>query len=154
MWVTPTSPKILLGHQSSSTLVGGRFFPMMETEYSRSMKAPFLVHPWPPLLCYVKDQWNLTHCFSISGESYCQTVEMCKKRLWRRKEWSGCLVQQRVLGDNSCWAPKSCFSLVLWFTVNLGHGSNGIFYSHSLKSKSSSLFVLRINRTRCSLCLV
>lgn len=102
---------------------------------------------WPPLLCYVKDQWNLTHCFSISGESYCQTAEMCKERLCRRKEWSGCLVKQQVLGDNSCWAPKSCFSLVL-FAVNVGHGSNAIFYSHSLKSKSSSLFVFRINKDK------
>lgn len=39
----PILPKILLGHQSSSTLVAGRFFPVMETECSRSMKTPFLV---------------------------------------------------------------------------------------------------------------
>lgn len=109
---------------------------------------------WTPLLCYVKDQWNLTHCFSISGESYCQRVEMCKERLFRGKEWSGCLVKQQVLGDNSCWAPKSCFSLVLLLTVNVGHGSNAIFHSHSSKSKSSSLFVFHINTTNCFLCMV
>lgn len=106
------------------------------------------------LLCYVKDQWNLTHCFSISGESYCPTVAMCKGWLCRRKEWNGCSKKQWVLGDNSWWAPKSCFSLVLLLKVNVGHGSNAISHSHSSKSKFSSLFLFHINKTNCFLWLV
>lgn len=67
---------------------------------------------------------------------------MCKEWLCSRKEWSGCFVKRRVLGDNSCWAPKSCFSLVLLLNVNVGHGSNAIFHSHSSELKLKFLVCL------------
>lgn len=120
MWVTPPHLRFYLAicppqHFGSEKILpcnGNRVLQINESTLSGIL--------WPPFLCYVKDQWNLTHCFSISGESYCQIVEMYKEWPCRRKEWSGCSVKQRVLGDNSCWAPKSYFSLVL-FCVNVGH---------------------------------
>lgn len=149
-----TLPKVLFGHsvlqpfgcEKSLPCDGSRVLQINESTLSGILRTP--------LLCYAKDQWNLTHCFSISGDSYCQRVEMCKEWLCSRKEWSGCFVKQRVLGDNSCWAPKSCFSLVLLLNVNVGHGSNAIFHSHSSELKSSFLFVFHINRTNCFLCVV
>ena len=134
MWVTPPSPRFYLAIEYSSTFVVKRFFPVMETECARSMKESFLVY-FGHQSCYVRDQWNLTHCFSISGESCCQTVEMCKEQLCGSKELSGCFVKQQVLDDNSCWAPKSCFSLALLLNVNVGHGRNAIFY-HTAPSQS------------------
>lgn len=89
---------------------------------------------------------GIRHSFSLSGESYCQTVETCKEWLCGRKEWSGCLVKQWRLGVCSYWAPKSCFSLAWLLNGNVGHGSNAISCSHSSMSKSRSLFVLCVRR--------
>lgn len=116
MWLTPPHPRFNLVIQSSSTLVVKSFFPLMETECTISMKASFwYTVATSPLLCW--DQWNLKHCFSISGESCCEAVEMCKEWPCGSKEWNGCFVKQQVLSDKSYWSPKSDFSLVLLLNV-------------------------------------
>ena len=53
MWLTPPQPRFNLVIQSSSTLVVKRFFPLMETECTISMKASFwYTVATSPLLCY------------------------------------------------------------------------------------------------------